>query len=88
MANFALTNQWLSPSRWPSAAFSFVEAVGFGYVAKLRQWLLPNKKSRMRDDSNGLQARYRTIWRPHIIGLDLNSKVLLAARILHAMGLE
>lgn len=42
----------------------------------------------MRDDSNGLQARYRTIWRPHIIGLDLNSKVLLAARILHAMGLE
>lgn len=88
LTNFALTNQWLSASRWPSAAFSFVEAAGFGYVAKLGQWLLPNKKSRMRDDLNGLQMRYRTICRPQIIGLDLNAKVLLAARVLHAMGLE
>ena len=88
LTRFALTDQWLAASRWPSAAFSFVEAAGFGYVSKLGQWLLPNKQARMREDLIGLHARYRSICRPQIVGLDLDAKVSLAASVLHAMGLE
>jgi len=85
---FALSDQWLAASRWPSAAFSFVEAAGFGYIGKLGQWLLPTKQARARDDLEGLAARYRLICRPQIVGLDLDAKVSLAGRVLHAMGLE
>jgi len=88
LARFALSDQWLAASRWPSAAFSFVEAAGFGYVFKLGQWLLPAKQARARDDLKGLAARYRPICRPQIIGLDLDTKVLLAGSVLHAMGLK
>ena len=38
--------QWGAASRWPGSAFSFVEAAGLGYVAKLGQWLIPDKKDR------------------------------------------
>lgn len=88
LARFALSDQWLAASRWPGAAFSFVEAAGLGFVGKLGQWLLPNKRTRMRDDLKGLHARYRSICRPQIVGLDLDAKVSLAASVLHAMGLE
>jgi hypothetical protein len=88
LTHFAIANQWLAASRWPSAAFSFVEAAGFGYVGKLGQWLLPNKQVRVRDDQKGLHPRYRSICRPQIVGLDLDAKVSLAASVLHAMGLE
>jgi hypothetical protein len=86
--NFSLSAQWLASSQWPSAAFSFVEAVGIGYLGKLGQRLLPNKQARVRDDLNGLPTRYRNICRPQIIGLNIEAKVALAAKVLHAMGLD
>jgi uncharacterized protein YbcC (UPF0753/DUF2309 family) len=85
---FNWSAQWLGASRWPSAAFSFVEAAGIGYVGKLGQWLSPSQGARPRDDLAGLPARYRPICRPHIVGLALGEKVALAARVLHAMGLD
>jgi uncharacterized protein len=87
IARFAWSAQWLAANRWPSAAFSFVEAAGLGYVGKLGQWLLPTKQARVRDDLEGLPARYRSICRPQLVGLDLDAKVSLAAGVLHTMGL-
>ncbi|MBC3871861.1 YbcC family protein [Undibacterium oligocarboniphilum] len=84
----ALKDQWLSASRWPGAAFSFVETAGLGYLGKLGNWLLPSNQDRARDDLEGLPNRYRPICRPQLVGLDLDAKVALAARVLHAMGLE
>ncbi len=85
---FALSDQWHAASRWPGAAFSFVEAAGVGYFGKLGKWLLPSRESRARDDLAGLPTRYRPICRPQLVGLDLEARVSLAARVLHAMGLE
>lgn len=87
-ARLAASDQWQAASRWPGAAFSFVEAAGIGYLGKLGQWLLPSKQGRARDDLEGLAARYRPICRPQLVGLDLDAKVTLAARVLHAMGLD
>lgn len=88
LTRFAIADQWLVASRWPGAAFSFVEAAGFGYIGKLWQWLQPGKQPRVRDDLHGLKTRYRSICRPQISGLDLEAKLALAARVLHAIGLE
>ncbi len=85
---FAVADQWLAASRWPGAAFSFVEAAGLGYLGKLGNWLLPYRHNRAKDELEGLPARYRQICRPQLLGLDLEAKVALAARVLHAMGLE
>lgn len=85
---FALAEQWNAASRWPGAAFSYVEAAGFGYLGKLGSWLLPGKGERTRDDLAGLRARYRAICRPQLVGLDIDARVALAARVLHAMGLN
>lgn len=85
---FGLSAQWAAASRWPGAAFSFVEAAGLGYLGKLGQWLKPATHARARDDLDSLPARYRPLCRPQIVGLDLDAKVALAARVLHAMGLE
>lgn len=85
---FGITDQWLAASRWPGAAFSFVEAAGIGYLGKLSQWLKPAQADRARDDLNGLPVRYRSVCRPQITGLDLDAKVTLAAGVLHAMGLD
>jgi uncharacterized protein YbcC (UPF0753/DUF2309 family) len=85
---FAWSAQWLAASRWPSAAFSFVEAAGVGYLGKLAHWLSPSSQSRVRYDLAGLPARYRPICRPSIAGLDINAKAALASRVLHAMGLD
>ncbi|MGG6098476.1 YbcC family protein [Pantoea allii] len=84
---FAMADQWHAISHWPGAAFSFVEAAGLSYSAKLMNRLLPGKKARPRDDLDGLPARYREICRPQLVGLDTAAKVKLAAGILHAMGL-
>ena len=84
----ALTERWQSASRWPGAAFSFVEAAGVSYLGKLGQWMKPHTRARARDDLHGLPARYRAICRPQMAGLDLDAKVSLAARVLHAMGLN
>ena len=85
---FALAAQWHATSQWPSAAFSFVEAAGIGYVGKLWQWLRPSESGRVNDDLAGLPARYRSVCRPQLAGLDVSAKVALAAGVLHAMGLD
>jgi uncharacterized protein YbcC (UPF0753/DUF2309 family) len=85
---FAWDGQWGATTRWPGAAFSFVEALGLGYLGKLGGWLNPALRERARDDLAGLPARYRPLCRPEIVGLDTGAKVALAARVLHAMGLE
>lgn len=85
---FAHAGQWQATSQWPSAAFSFVEAVGVGYAGKLWQWLSPSQRGRVNDDLDGLPARLRPVCRPQLTGLDADAKVSLAARVLHAMGLD
>ncbi|RYF75443.1 MAG: DUF2309 family protein, partial [Comamonadaceae bacterium] len=75
-------------SRWPTAAFSFVEAAGAGYLGKLAQWLRPSTAARRSVDSSGLSARYRPVCRPALAGLDVPAMVEIAHRVLHAMGLE
>ena len=84
---FAWAAQWNATTRWPGAAFSFVEALGLGYLGKVGGWLIPSARARARDDQAGLPARYRPICRPEIVGLDAGAKVDLAARVLQAMGL-
>jgi uncharacterized protein YbcC (UPF0753/DUF2309 family) len=84
----ALKDQWRAASRWPGAAFSFVETAGFGYLGKLGNWIFPSKQARARDDMEGLSSRYRAICRPQLAGLDLDAKVGLASSVLHAMGLD
>ncbi len=85
---FAWAEQWAASSRWPSAAYSFVEAAGLGYLGKLGEWLRPSTRERERGDQSGLPARYRPVCRPMLMGLDLDAKVALAQRVLHAMGLD
>ncbi|WP_374600995.1 YbcC family protein [Niveibacterium sp.] len=87
-ARLGLAAQWQAASRWPGAAFSFVEAAGAGYLGKLGQWLRPSAQARQRDDLAGLPHRYRAVCRPQLNALDVDTKVALAARVLHAMGLE
>ena len=88
LQHFAQGQPWQTASRWPGAAFSFVEAAGFSYVGKLLQWLRPKVADRTRDDLDGLPARLRPVCRPVLTGLDIAAKVTLAGRVLHAMGLE
>ena len=86
---FALTDTLQSVSRWPAAAFSFVEAAGVGYAGKLFDWLRPSAtRARDRDDLAGLPVRLRAVCRPVLQGLDLSTKITLAGRVLHAMGLD
>lgn len=85
---FASKRTWRAASRWPGAAFSFVEAAGIGYVGKLARWLLPSLDGRARDDLDGLPSRYRSLCRPALSGLDLGARVVLAERVLGAMGLD
>lgn len=83
-----LQGQWQSASRWPGAAFSFVEAAGLAYLGKLGRWLRPGRQARSRDDLAGLPAAYRQVCRPQLSGLDTEAKAELAARVLRAMGLD
>ena len=53
---FAGRRSWRSASRWPGAAFSFVEAAGVGYVGKLARWLHPSREARARDDNDTIPA--------------------------------
>ncbi len=82
-----LAAQWQQASRWPGAAFSFVESVGLGYLGALGRWLRPGVQARAHDDQAGLPRRYRPVCRPQLLGLDSAGKVALAARVLRAMGL-
>ena len=85
---FSLTEQWQSAGRWPAAAFSFVEAFGWAYSGKLTSLLRAQPKARQRDDLAGLPARLRPVCRPALVGLDVAARTNLAARVLHAMGLD
>lgn len=85
---FAGSQPWLAASRWPGAAFSFVEVAGFAYLGKLGRWLRPRAAQRRHDDLEGLPMKLRPVCRPALAGLDTEAKVVLAARVLHAMGLE
>lgn len=85
---FALQDTWKAATRWPAAAFSFVESAGVGYLGKLGGWLVPSSAARQRDDQAGLPARYRPLCRPALVGLDATAGVSLAGRVLHAMGLD
>lgn len=85
---FDLSSPWRAAGRWPGAAFFFVEAAGLAYLGKLAHWLTPGMQARVRDDLAGLPARYRSRCRPQIVGLELDAKIALASRVLHAMGLD
>lgn len=86
--SFAWSAQISAASRWPASAFSFVEAAGLGYVAKLAQWLKPTTRARHSDDLIGLPTRYQSLCRPALYGMDTDAKIQLAARVLHSMGLD
>lgn len=86
--NFAWSEQMHSASRWPASAFSFVEAAGFAYVGKLARWLKPTAQPLQSSDLVGLPARYQRLCRPALYAMDTQEKVQLAARVLHAMGLD
>ena len=88
LRSFARVEQWGTGSRWPNAAFSFVESVGAAYLGKLAQWMWPSPAARRSLDGAGLGPRYRTACRPVLAGLDAVAKVDLAAGVLHAMGLD
>ncbi len=88
LSSFARADRWGAGSRWPNAAFSSVEAVGAGYFGKLTQWLRPAPTARRSVDGAGLSRRYRPVCRPLVASLDLGAKVDLAAKVLHAMGLD
>ncbi len=84
---FALADQWRAVSRWPGAAFSYVEAAGVGYLGQLGRLLWPGRRARVRDDLQGLPVRYRAMCRPRVV-LSLDDKISVAARVLKAMGLD
>lgn len=84
----ARSAQWEAGSRWPGAAFSFVEAAGLGYLAKLGQWIRPSRKARKNQDQAGLTRKYRAKVRPMLHGIDLDRKIEIAAQVLKALGLD
>lgn len=86
--HFAWSEHMRSASLWPTSAFSFVEAAGLAYVGKLAQWLKPTTRERQSNDLAGLPARYHSLCRPALYGMETDAKVHLAARVLHAMGLD
>ncbi|WP_374358052.1 YbcC family protein [Chitinimonas sp.] len=85
---FRLSQQWQAASRWPAAAFSFVEAFGWAYGGKLAGWLRQRTQLRQRDDLAGLPAGAAALCRPTLGHLPLASRVDLAKRVLGAMGLN
>lgn len=84
---FAWDAQWEATTRWPGAAFSFVESLGVGYLGKLGGWLWPREQARDSGDQAGLPARYRPVCRPMLAGLGTDERAALAARVLKALGL-
>lgn len=88
LRRFALAEQWDAASRWPGAAFSYVEAVGAGYLGRLARCWRPSARARTSLDGAGLAPAHRALCRPGLLGLDPAAKQDLAARVLHAMGLE
>lgn len=86
--HFSIAEQWRAASRWPAAAFSYVEAFGWTYGGALRNWLKIKPQNRERDDLDGLPKRYRHLCRPSLDQLDAAARAAMAARILRLMGLD
>ncbi len=87
--HFDRASSWNAATQWPGSAYSFVEAAGWSYLGKLGRWLKPSAdRARERDDLYGLAPKYHAICRPMLLGLDLQARVELACRVLHAMGLD
>lgn len=84
----ATRQQWDGNTRWPGSAFSFVEVAGVTALGGLFKWLRPGQAERARDDLAGLPPRYRAMCRPQLSDVPLPDQVALAARVLHAMGLD
>lgn len=84
----AWAEHWRSGSRWPSAAYSYVEAAGIGYLGALARWLHPSSAPRARDDLAGLPRAQHAHCRPALAGAGLADRVQLAARVLRAMELD
>ncbi len=86
--SFAWSEQARGASRWPAAAFSYVEAAGPAYLGSLLRWLRTPSGARVNDDLAGLPTRWRAVCRPRLSGLTAEARVELAARVLRAMGLQ
>jgi len=86
--NFSLNSQWAFGSRWPSAAFSFVEAAGVGYLAKLKEWIKPDNKTRQNADRSGIKKRDQHLIRPFFSEVSPEKRVLMASQILNSMGID
>lgn len=84
----ARLDQWLGAVRWSSSTFSFVEALGIGYLGKIGRWIRPSRKPRISTDRIGLPAAVVDRCRPMITGLDIAQRTALAAGALHTMGLD
>jgi uncharacterized protein YbcC (UPF0753/DUF2309 family) len=84
----ARLDQWLGTVRWSNATFSFVEAFGVGYLAKIAHWIRPPAKPRANMDHIGLAVSSEEQCRPMLMGLDVEKRVELAADALHTMGID
>lgn len=84
---FTRRMQWDSASQWPSAAFSFVEVAGFGYLRKLHKWVMPANKQRVNDDYADLPKQYQQLARPTMLNASIEAQVDMAESMLKAMGL-
>lgn len=85
--NFSLSSQWEFGSRWPSAAFSFVEAFGVGYLSKLKSWIKPNNKIRANLDRKGVKKSYQHLIRPFLFEVSTEKRILLASQIINSIGI-
>ncbi|HEX7339480.1 MAG TPA: DUF2309 domain-containing protein [Rhodanobacteraceae bacterium] len=80
--------QWQNTTRWPNTTFSFVEAVGFGYLERLRHWLQPSTGPRRNDDRYGVPKAQHAACRPRLVDVPLDKKVELAFGALTVMGID
>lgn len=87
-ARAAAREQTLHTIHWPNTTFSFVEAVGIGYLQRIYRWIRPSSKRRRNDDQDAIARQHRDFVRPRLQGLNKEAKVALAANILHTTGLD
>jgi uncharacterized protein YbcC (UPF0753/DUF2309 family) len=80
-------DQWHNTIRWANTTFSFVEAVGFGYLDRIRHWLRPSTKPRHNDDQSGLTPVQKLAARPRLVNVPLAQKAALASDALKVMGI-
>lgn len=84
---FAIREALDGATRWPNAAFSFVETAGAGYLGQLGRFIFPSSRPRLNADHVGLPLQVRHLLRPSLTGLELDEKVTLASHVLQSMGM-